>query len=52
MEGTIKLEKQYFTEKEKALVDYGVLKVSNFKCKSGIRAVRIENDRGHIIVLP
>jgi hypothetical protein len=52
MEGRIALEKEYFTEKERTVLDLGELKAVAFAFDTGVHAVRIENSKGHIVVLP
>lgn len=48
----IKLQKDFFQEKEKELLSSGNLKASLFKYDSGINAIRLENEVGYIVVLP
>ena len=52
MQGKITLDKSLFSQKEKVLADFGTMKASAFLYESGVHAVRIENARGYIIVLP
>jgi hypothetical protein len=52
MTGSIHLEKGLFTAKEKPLCELGKLKAVSFLFRTGVHAVRIENPRGSIIVLP
>jgi hypothetical protein len=48
----ISLDKSYFSEKEKTLLQVGALSASLFQYRSGIHAVRLRNPDGHIILLP
>lgn len=48
----INLYKEQFVEKEKTIFEFGSLRVSAFKYKSGIEAVRLANDKGYIVMLP
>ena len=50
--GKVKLDKGRFTEKEKTFLEWGRLKAHTFTYGSGVEGVRIENDGGHVIVLP
>ena len=50
--GNIHLRKSFFSEKERVLADFGELKAIIFIYESGVHAVRLENQKGHIIVLP
>jgi hypothetical protein len=52
MEGMARIEKHFFTGREQTLVSYDGLTAILFIYPSGVRAVRIETDRGHIVVLP
>jgi len=52
MQGKLFLEKCLFTHEEKVLFEFGAMRASAFLYKSGVEAIRIENARGHIIVLP
>jgi hypothetical protein len=51
-ETLINLEKSFFAEKEKTLLQFHTLRASLFRYRSGIHAVRIQNPDGFIIVLP
>jgi hypothetical protein len=51
-ETVINLEKNFFGEKEKTLLQLHTLEASLFKYRSGIHAVRIKNSDGFITVLP
>ena len=46
------LQKNFFVEKEKTIVENGDLVVSTFVYDTGVQAVRVKNKRGYIIVLP
>jgi hypothetical protein len=50
--GTVALRKGFFMETEKPFSSYGSLQVSTFCYPSGVQAVRVANEGGHIIVLP
>jgi hypothetical protein len=51
-ETTIRLQKEFFTHDEETLVKHGALEISLFKYKSGVRAARLKNRCGYIVVLP
>ncbi len=46
------LKESYFTEKETCLVESGALSASLFVYSTGVKAVRLSNDKGEIVVLP
>lgn len=48
----IELQENMFVEKEKLFLEDGELKASLFRYKSGVCAVRLENQYGYIVVLP
>jgi len=48
----ISLSPSYFSEREQTLVEFGSLSVQAFRYPSGVCAVQINNDRGHLIMLP
>ncbi len=48
----IHLQESFFVEKEKVLFESGALTASTFIYSTGIRAVRLSNDMGHIVMLP
>lgn len=52
MNGKIILLKEQFSEKEKTIFESGAFKVSTFIYSSGVRAVRIKNDKGYFVCLP
>jgi len=52
MEGSVRIEEQSFAEKEQRILEYEGLTATLFTYESGIRAVRLANDRGYIVVLP
>ena len=52
LQNKIVLQKCFFTEKEKAFLENGELKVSVFKYSSGIEALTVRNKKGYITVLP
>jgi hypothetical protein len=49
---TIRLQKEFFTHNEETLVKHGALEISLFKYKSGVRAARLKNRCGYVVVLP
>ena len=48
----VRLHKRYFSEKEKLFLEEEDIKVFLYKFETGMEAIRIQNDLGHIIVLP
>lgn len=50
--GKIILKKYFFTELERTLADIGELNASIFIYKSGVHGVKLENQKGYIIVTP
>lgn len=48
----IPLKKYFFTEKEQLFFESNGLKVFLFRYETGIEAVRLENEKGYLIVLP
>ncbi len=46
------LQKRFFSNKEEKIFSAGNLSASLFKYKSGIKAVRLKNEVGYIVVLP
>ena len=52
MENKIVIKESYFTEKETDLVINGKLKASLFIYDTGVKAIKVANDKGYIIVLP
>jgi hypothetical protein len=52
MTGRIQLEKCLFAGKEKTLCEVGGMKAVSFLFSTGVHALRLENPRGHIVVLP
>jgi Domain of unknown function (DUF4432) len=51
-ETVVHLSKSQFTEAERPLLEAGPLRASGFRYPSGIEALRLENARGHLVVLP
>ncbi len=49
---TVALRESHFGEAEHEIVRSGSLSASLFRYASGIAAVRLSNDRGHLVVLP
>ena len=48
----INLHRSYFSEKERTLAEHGSLFAATFTFASGVRAVRLENELGHLVLLP
>ena len=46
------LYEDFFTKDEKTVVSYGKLSASLFTYSTGVKAVRLKNDRGAIVMLP
>lgn len=51
-ETTIQLRPCFFTEAEKTLVEHGGLKASIFLYETGVHALRVANELGHVVALP
>jgi hypothetical protein len=51
-ETTVTLRESHFGEAEYEILRSGSLSASLYRFPSGIAAVRLENDRGHLVVLP
>lgn len=52
MENRIYLKESYFTEFETEILSLGKLSASLFIYPTGVKAVRIKNDRGSLVLLP
>ncbi len=52
MENKIYLYERFFTDKETTVATYGKLSASLFTYSTGVKAVKIRNDKGSITVLP
>lgn len=52
MEGRSRLERNTFERKEKTILEYAGMRAISFLYPSGVQAVRLENERGYIVVLP
>lgn len=52
MTTTIHLQKSFFSETEKTLVEFKGLTASMFMFESGVHALRLKNSLGEIVVLP
>jgi hypothetical protein len=48
----VSLRKTDFVEKERTFIDFESLKATLFLYESGVHAVKVANEHGHIIVLP
>jgi hypothetical protein len=51
-ETRIFLSPYFFSEREQVLVEYGALVATAFRFESGVCALRIENERGELVLLP
>jgi len=49
---TIQLQRNFFTETEKILVENGSLTASIFQFSTGVHAVRLKNQLGELVLLP
>jgi Domain of unknown function (DUF4432) len=49
---TIHLQKSFFSENEKILIEHQGLRASGFLYNSGVHAIRLENELGQMTVLP
>ncbi len=52
IETTIHLTPQFFTEREKTLVERGTLSASAFRFDSGVCGLRLKNELGDLVLLP
>ena len=48
----ITLQKNFFSEKEKVFTTHGKITVSTFKFSNGIEALKVENTKGFVTLLP
>src|SRR5262245_25184399 len=48
----INLSPDFFSAKEKKLVEYGVLSAAAFRFDSGVCGLRLKSDRGQLVMLP
>jgi hypothetical protein len=46
------LQPSFFGDREQVLVEHGALSASTFRYESGVPALRIENERGELVLLP
>jgi len=51
-ETTINVNPQFFTEREKILVEHGKLAASAFRFDSGVCGLRLKNELGQLVLLP
>lgn len=51
-EAAIELKRSFFTSTEQEIFSAGEFTVSLFRYERGVEALRLKNDRGHLIVLP
>ena len=49
---TLHLQKSFFSEHEKVLIEHAGLRASGFLYPSGVHAIRLENELGQMTVLP
>lgn len=52
MNANIRLQKRFFGAKERTILESDELTASLFRFDTGIEAVRLQNGRGHLVVLP
>lgn len=52
LQTTLTLQKGFFTDRERVVASAHGITASLFRYDSGIEAIRIANDRGHLVVLP
>ncbi len=52
MNSTVTLYREQFSREERLLIQHRSLRATVFKYPSGIEAVRISNEKGHIVLLP
>ncbi len=48
----IELRPSFFGEKERTIATYAGMTASAFRYDSGIEAIRLSNERGHLVILP
>ena len=51
-ETVVNLRQEFFSEKERTLLQHGELSVSLFRYETGVAAMRISNARGQMVMLP
>jgi hypothetical protein len=51
-EATFHLTPEFFTEREKTLVESGQLSAAGFRFDSGVRGLRLRNELGELLLLP
>jgi hypothetical protein len=51
-ETTVRLSPEFFSEREKTLVESGPLSASAFAFEGGVCALRLKNELGHLVMLP
>ena len=51
-ETTLHLQKTFFSETEKVLIEHAGMRASGFLYPSGVQAIRLENELGQMTVLP
>ena len=49
---SIALQRRFFGEKERTALTYRGLSASLFRYETGVEAIRLSNERGHILILP
>ena len=52
VETTVHLDRAYFRERERVTLEHGDLRAVGWVYPSGVQALRLENERGRVIVLP
>ena len=51
-QASIDLQRAFFGEKERAVLNYGGMSASLFCYDTGIEAIRLSNARGYVLILP
>ncbi len=51
-ETRIFLSPSFFSEREQVLAEHGPLRAAAFRYPSGVPALRLQNERGHLVLLP
>ena len=52
MDGQFRLERALFDSAERVLLEFGDLRAVSFRYDSGVEGLRLENRKGHIVLLP
>jgi hypothetical protein len=51
-QASIELRRRFFGEKERKILSLSGLSASLFRYETGIEAIRLSNERGHVVILP